>query len=135
MRIATLSGVGGMSGTGSDFTETVLRKAGESNGFAVVDDQTMSSTGLGDVAGIAPMVLGKGCGPGTHHTVNVHEILRQAGLPPDLVRPCTSDEFPTSAKRPSYSALENRKIRSVDFGGIRSWQDVLGAHLRAREEA
>ena len=144
MRVATLFGVGGMSGTGMNFVETVLRKAAEGNGFPVVDDQTMSPTSAGDVAEIVLEVLRKGCEPGVYHTVNTGEvtrygfaceILRQAGLPPDLVRPCTSDEFPTAAKRPNYSALENQKIRSVVPGGMQSWQDALGAYLRAREEA
>ena len=144
MRVATLFGVGGMSGTGTNFVETVLRKGAEGNGFAVVDDQTMSPTSAADVAEIVLEVLRKGCEPGVYHTVNTgevtrcgfaREILRQAGLPPDLVRPCTSDEFPTAARRPSYSALENQKIRSAVPGGMQSWQDALGAYLRAREEA
>ena len=144
MRVATLFGVGGMSGTGTNFVETVLRKAAEGNEFPVVDDQTMSPTSAEDVAEVVLTVLRKGCDSDLYHVVNTgavtrygfaREILRQAGLPEDLVRPCTSGEFPTPAKRPSYSALENQKIRSVVPGGMRSWQDALGAYLRAREEA
>ena len=144
MRVATLFGVGGMSRTGTNFVETVLRKAAEGNGFPVVDDQTMSPTSAGDVAEVVLTVLRNGCEPSIYHAVNTgevtrygfaREILRQAGLPAGIVRPCTSDEFPTAAKRPTYSALENRKLRSVVIGGMRSWQEALGAYLRAREEA
>ena len=98
-----------------------------SSGFPVVDDQTMSPTSAADVAEIGLTVLRKGYEPDVYHTVNTGEvtrygferaILRQAGLPPDLVSPCTSDEFPTAAKGPGYSALQNQKIRSVVPGGM-----------------
>lgn len=143
MRVATLFGVGGMSRTGTNFVETVLRKAAEGNGFPVVDDQTMSPTSAEDVAEIVLTVLRTGCEPGVYHAVNTGEvtrygfaceILRQADMPVGIVDPCTSGEFPTVAKRPGYSALDNRKLSSVVAGGMRSWQDALAAYLRAREE-
>ena len=144
MRVATLFGVGGMSRTGTNFVETVLRKAAEGSGFSVVDDQTMSPTSAEDVAEVVLTVLSKGCEPGVYHAVNAgevtrygfaREILRQAGMPTGVVRPCTSGEFPTAARRPGYSALDNRKLRSVVGCGMRSWQDALAAYLEAREES
>ena len=143
MRVATLFGVGGMSRTGTNFVETVLRKAAEGNEFPVVDDQTMSPTSAGDVAEFVLTVLRCGCDRGVYHVVNTGEvtrygfaceILRQAGMPLGMVLPCTSEDFPTAARRPSYSALENQKLRSVVAGGMRSWQEALAAYLRAREE-
>ena len=122
MRVATLFGVGGMSRTGTNFVETVLRKAAEGYEFPVVDDQTMSPTSAEDVAEFVLTVLRRGCDRGVYHVVNTgevtrygfaREILRQAGMPVGIVRHCTSEEFPTAAKRPSYSALENQKLRSV----------------------
>ena len=143
MRVATLFGVGGMSRTGTNFVETVLRKAAEGNEFPVVDDQTMSPTSAEDVAEFVLTVLRRGCDRGVYHVVNTgevtrygfaREILRQAGMSAGIVRPCTSEEFPTAARRPSYSALENQKLRSVVANGMRSWQDALAAYLSAREE-
>ncbi|MDE0005575.1 MAG: sugar nucleotide-binding protein, partial [Rhodospirillaceae bacterium] len=143
MRVATLFGVGGMSRTGTNFVETVLRKAAEGNEFPVVDDQTMSPTSAQDVAEFVLTVLRRGCDRGVYHVVNTgevtrygfaREILRQAGMPVGIVRPCTSEEFPTAARRPSYSALENQKLRSVVADGMQSWKDTLAVYLRAREE-
>ena len=91
---------------------------------------------------------GEACEPGVCHTVNTGEVTRfrfareilrhrQAGLPAGMVHPCTCVGIPTStaARKPGCCAPENQTTRSVVAGGMRSWQDALGAHLRAREEA
>jgi dTDP-4-dehydrorhamnose reductase len=47
------------------------------------------------------------------------------------VIPIASSEFPTPAKRPPYSVLDNAKI-SAAVGPMRSWQDALDDYLVAK---
>jgi dTDP-4-dehydrorhamnose reductase len=50
------------------------------------------------------------------------------------VVPCTSDEFPTPAKRPANSILENRQLKMEGLNIMPSWQKDLDAFLDAYGE-
>ena len=43
---------------------------------------------------------------------------------------CTSDEFPSEIKRPSYSVLENQKLKSVNLNHMSHWKDALVTYLK-----
>ena len=139
LRVATLYGLGGMSRSRTNFVESILRKAQKGQEFPVVDDQTVSPTSADDAADAILELLRLNTAPGTYHAVNsghttrhgfAREILRQAKLP-GLARPCTSEEFPTPAKRPKFSALDNKKIGSAVMP-FSDWQDALSRYLSAR---
>ena len=55
-------------------------------------------------------------------------IMQEAGLS-CRVLPCTSDEYaaahPESARRPAWSALENRMLRCTVGDSTRDWRDAL----------
>lgn len=140
LRVAALFGVGGISGKGTNFVETILRLGSKGKEFRVVDDQTTSPTSTADVAAALLSLLPYGLEPGVLHVVNsgavtrfefAREILRQAGLPA-LARPCRSLDFPTPAMRPRYSALDNHKLRSM-VRSMPTWQDALARYLGDRE--
>lgn len=54
------------------------------------------------------------------------EIYRQLGLNVNL-KPCTTEEFPRPAKRPSYSVMEN-------YGICRDWKESLKDYLELRNK-
>ena len=136
VRVASLFGAAGASGKAGNFVETMLRLAREQGQLKVVDDQVMSPTATADVARVLMRMLLDGCAPGTYHAVNggeaswydfACEILRRSTVFAEVV-PCVSDEFPSRAKRPAYSALDNAKV-SRAFGALAPWQDALGRYL------
>ena len=141
LRVASLFGVVGASGKGGNFIEAILKRAKETGSIKVVDDIRMSPTSTATVARIVRHVLEnldslKG---GIYHVVNsgeaswfefAREAVTQAGVKAEVV-PIPSSEYPTAARRPAYSVLDNGKITSV-VGGIPHWTDALDEYLRAK---
>ena len=139
LRVASLFGVAGASGKGSNFVETMIRAGREKGALRVVDDQTMSPTATADVARVVVRMLTDGCAPGLYHAVNTgsatwfefaREIIRRAGIEA-TVTPCATEEYPVRAARPRYSVLDNAKV-SAAFGAMPPWQDALNGYLHAK---
>ncbi|NRZ40401.1 dTDP-4-dehydrorhamnose reductase [Clostridium beijerinckii] len=45
------------------------------------------------------------------------------------VRPCTSEEYKTQAKRPKYSSLDNAMLRNTVGDEMRDWKDAIEAFI------
>lgn len=139
-RVASLFGLGGMSKSKSNFVEAIISKAAQGKKFQVVNDQFVSPTSTEDVASAMLKIVHQGFIRGIYHVVNsgctskfhlAKEILKQANYP-DLVFPCTSDEFKTTAKRPKFSALDNTLFSSLGMT-MPSWQNALNRYLKSRQ--
>ena len=52
------------------------------------------------------------------------KIVEYAGIPA-TVSPCTTAEYPTPAKRPAYSSLDNRMLRNTVGDEMRPWEEAL----------
>jgi dTDP-4-dehydrorhamnose reductase len=61
-------------------------------------------------------------------------IFEFAGLSPDLT-PVPSEAFPTRARRPSYSVLDNLRLRSNGFAELLGWRDALRRYVAGRGAA
>lgn len=113
------------SAHGSNFVKTMLRLSAERPELRVVDDQRGGPTPAAAIAGAllaiaAGRAAGRGEG-GVFHFAGEPEtswagfaaaILAAAGRSTP-VRPITSAEFPTPARRPANSVLDCRRIREV----------------------
>jgi dTDP-4-dehydrorhamnose reductase len=44
---------------------------------------------------------------------------------------CQSSEFPSPIKRPSYSVLENKKLKSVELNHMSHWKEALINYLKS----
>ena len=139
IRVASLFGVAGASGKGGNFVETMIRVGNDTGELRVVDDQIMSPTATADVARVVLHILVEDCAPGLYHVVNdgaaswfdfAREIIARTRVDA-TVTPCTSEEYPTRAARPRYSALDNSKT-STAFGPLPPWQSALDDYLRAK---
>lgn len=135
-RVASLFGVAGSSGKGGNFVETILRKAKETGEVRVVNDVTMSPTSTADAAKVILTLLEKDAPAGIYHVVNsgaatwyefARRMVEEAGIGARVV-PITSEEYPTAAIRPAYTALDNRKTAAI-VGEIPSWKNALGRYL------
>jgi dTDP-4-dehydrorhamnose reductase len=132
----------------SNFVRTMLRLAADRDELAVVADQHGCPTFAGDLAAaIARVTLAlateDGAPTGTYHFVNAgestwHEFAAavfaasaRRGGPFARVRPITTAEYPTPAKRPANSRLATEKIRSAFGIAPRPWRDALDETLAA----
>lgn len=138
-RVASLFGVAGASGKGGNFVETMIRAGREKGALRVIADQTMSPTATADVAAALLDMLKRGVPSGLWHVVNSgaatwHEfatrIIDRAGVAA-TVAPIATSDYPTAAKRPAYSVLDNAKLQAA-IGPMRPWQDALDDYLAAK---
>lgn len=139
VRTASLFGAAGIGGRGGNFVETVIGNARETGSLRVVDDRTMSPTSSADVARVLVRMVTEGCDPGCYHIVNsgsatwfefARAIVRGAGIEA-TVAPCSTSNYPSRARRPRYSVLDNSKAVGA-FGAMAPWQDALERYLQLR---
>jgi len=139
LRVASLFGIAGASGKGGNFVETMIRIGREKGKISVVSDQIMSPTSTKDIANSIIGMLQNDVEPGIWNVVNTgaaswydfaREIIARANISA-AVLPINSSEFPTAARRPLYSALDNSKLCSA-LGPMRGWQDALDEYLVAK---
>lgn len=122
---------------GSNFVKTMLRLAREKRQLTVVDDQIGNPTSAVDLAWQLVM-LAASEGTGIFHcTCNgdavswnafARRVMEQVGLDVE-VKACTTDEFPRPARRPAYSALENKHLKDTIGDGMRDWKEALDSFL------
>ena len=119
---------------GKNFVETMLSLADKPE-LKVVNDQTGCPTWTVELANaIASLIDGKPYG--IYHTCGggvttwygfAKEAFEIAGLKVNL-NPCTTDEFPRPAKRPTYSVMNNGKL-------CRDWKLALQDYMALRPES
>jgi dTDP-4-dehydrorhamnose reductase len=123
------------SSFGSNFVKTMLRLGQERSELKVVNDQKGCPTYARDLAQTCITLVDKDWSKAqrVYHFSNsgattwfefAKEIMRLAGLNCDI-HPIPTSEFPTPAKRPSYSVLDSSEI-TKDFGIVpRNWHEAL----------
>jgi dTDP-4-dehydrorhamnose reductase len=141
-RVAASFGVRGASGKGGNFVETMLRLARERGRLTVVADQVMSPTATAWAAEAILDFLARGGPPGVYHAVNggavswhgfAAAIVARAGIAAEVV-PCKAADWPSKARRPAFSALDNGKLAAV-IGPIPRWEAALERYLEAKGHA
>jgi dTDP-4-dehydrorhamnose reductase len=130
-----------ISGTHPNFVGTMIDRA-RTQEMNVVDDQVGCPTIAADLAEATIAALDKNV-TGILHLTNSGEttwyrLARQsleiAGLDPDRIRPCTSDDYPTRAARPRYSLLGSTRRDATGVPPLPPWQtslpDVVAGQLQ-----
>lgn len=124
------------SRTGKNFVFTMMNAGRKAGALTVVNDQLGNPTNAEDLAHHL-LKLAAGEGYGLYHCTGngvcswydfACEIIRLAGIPA-TVTPCTSEEYaaahPAAARRPAWSALDNRMLRCTVGDGMRNWKEAL----------
>jgi dTDP-4-dehydrorhamnose reductase len=141
-RVSGLYGYAGSREKGSNFVEMMIAMARQGKSIRVVDDQILTPTSTMDVAAAVRQVVSTDH-YGLYHLTNAGQcswyefasaIFEFAGLSPNL-SPVTSDAFPMRAKRPSYSVLDNCRLRSVGHADLPNWRDALSRYVSGRAAA
>lgn len=122
-----------------NFVETMLRLGRERGSVSVVDDQWCTPTSALDLARALSRLIETEAW-GLYHATNsgattwrrlAAEVFRLAGMNVE-VRPITTAEYPTKARRPPYSVLDSRKLAAVIGKELPPWQEAVAEYLAHR---
>ena len=117
---------------GANFVKTMRKIASEKGACRVVSDQRGNPTNAADLAHHILKLLttdeygiyhGTGSGECSWYEFT-EKIIEFSGIDA-TVSPCTTEEYPTPAKRPAYSSLENMMFKSTVGDEFRPWQEAL----------
>lgn len=125
---------------GKNFVKTMLNLGKNKDEISVVDDQLGNPTNANDLAyEILKIILTENYG--TYHCTGegicswyefASAIMKNANLN-CRVKPISSEEYaklyPNSARRPAYSALENRHLADSIGNEMRQWEEALKCYL------
>lgn len=125
-------------GDGNNFVKTMLKLAKTNDTVKVVGDQVGSPTSALELArAIKALVPTENYGlfHGTCEGVCswadfAEEIFRQAGLSTKVLH-ITTEEYPTPAKRPAYSVLENFMFHLTTEVRFADWKDALTEYMES----
>jgi len=137
IRISGLYGKTICRAKGSNFITTMKKAARERDVVKVVNDEILTPTPVFEITrNTASLIETEGFGL-YHMTCEGHcswfefagVIFKELKLKTPLIS-CTSDEFPSEIKRPSYSVLENHKLKTVNLNHMTHWKDALIKYLK-----
>ena len=127
------------SAVGHNFVKTMLKLADSGQPVHVVADQVGSPTYAQDLARVTRSIIEvlnssrEDCF-GLYHVTNsgttswhglAQEIFRLAAHQDVVVQPISTEEYPTPAPRPAYTALDCSKLEQVFGLTLPSWRDAL----------
>lgn len=126
---------------GNNFVKTIMKIAKERGECKVVNDQRGNPTNAADLAHhILKLVpteeygIYHGTGNGECSWFDfATKIVEFAGINAK-VNPCTTEEFPTPAKRPAYSSLENLMFKATVGDEFRPWEEALKCFMENYKE-
>ena len=122
------------SAFGHNFVKTMLRLMKERESLQVVNDQVGAPTYAGDLSkAIIHIIENKKWLAGIYHYSNTGKIswydfaiaIKELSGSNCVIKPIASDQYPTVAKRPSFSLLNTEKIRETFNIDIPDWKKSL----------
>ena len=127
-------------GDGRNFVKTMLRLSEEHDEVRVVSDQFGTPTGAAELAGAVEFLLNTDNYGIFHGTCEgscswadfTEEIFRIRKVNTRVIRIGT-DEYPTPAKRPAYSVLDNYMFRLTSDYCFPDWHDAIRRYLEKNE--
>ena len=132
---------------GKNFVYTMLKLMESKSEISVVSDQKGTPTFAGDLANcVIKTITSKNQIPcGIYHCTDLGEITwydfaceiyKQGKATGKLsneckINPCSTDEFPTKAKRPAYSVLSKEKIQQALGITLPMWNESLNVFMNS----
>lgn len=126
---------------GKNFVKTVRRVIREKGAITVVNDQRGNPTNANDLAHHI-LKLALTAEYGIYHCTGNGEcswynfakkIAEYSGFG-DVVKPCTTEEYPSPTKRPAYSSLRNLALECSVGDEMRDWQVALEEYISKVED-
>ena len=116
---------------GGCFPKTIARLLHERGSVTVVDDQRGQPTWTVDLADVIVHLVQTQAPAGAYHATSsgetswfefAREVAACAGFDPAAVSPTTTAAYPRPARRPAYSVLGHRRLRSCGLQPIDAWK-------------
>lgn len=135
---------------GNNFVHTMLKLMESRDEISVVKDQIGSPTWTKDLVSLIGTIIEKTSESyGLYHfsgdeqcswwefAVMIYNQGKYKGLLNSscAVKPCSSELYPTKAKRPSYSLLNKSKVKNNFAFKVSSWEDSLERFLEEKTNA
>lgn len=121
---------------GHNFVYTMRRLGKEKDSINVVDDQIGNPTNANDLAYHILKIIETDeygiyhcTGKGECSWYDFAKIIIELSGEECIVKPCTSQEYKTPAKRPEYSSLDNMMLRNTVGDEMRHWQDAIKSFI------
>jgi dTDP-4-dehydrorhamnose reductase len=136
VRVSSVFGKRGSRGKGGNFIETILSKARSNGLIQVVNDIWMSPSYTLDTAHLLEELI-RSEATGLFHAANsgrctwfefAKEAVQMTGLTAEI-EPVSSSVYPTKARRPRDSSLNNKHLEKTLGRSIRCWEDGLRDYL------
>lgn len=122
---------------GGNFVKTMRKIATEKGACKVVCDQRGNPTNAADLAHHILKLLTTeeygvyhGTGTGECSWFEFTQKIVEFSNIDATVSPCTTEEFPTPAKRPAYSSLENMMFKATVGDEFRPWEEALQCFIK-----
>jgi len=125
----------------TNFVLTIRRLLAERESFSVIDDQHGSPTYTVDLAELLAWLAGNDA-TGHFHGTNrgvctwfafAREIARGSGADPERIRPCTTADYPTPARRPAVSILRDTRLAELGAPPRPAWADAVRRYVEFLE--
>lgn len=131
------------SSFGHNFLKVMLEKANTQQDLKVVCDQIGTPTYARDLAAaIVKVIQSHQWVPGIYHFTNegaaswydfAKAIFRIAGINKKVI-PIPTEDYPTAAKRPSYSILDRSRIKATYGVEIPHWEESLSDCIKLMKQ-
>lgn len=141
VRTSGLYGLHKCRGKGGNFIDTMLRLSKEKKEIKVVSDEVLTPTYTKDLAEQIKELM-KAPSSGVFHATSegycswyefAEAIFGFLGIKVNLVK-VSQKEFGSAVKRPRYSVLENKRLKSLGLNKMRDWKVALEDYLRKKGE-
>ncbi len=127
--------------SGANFLKSILRAALQNKALRVVNDQFGSPTWSYRIAQQARRLIQDNASGLFHATAEgyaswfevAEEFFNLMELQVDL-QPCSTAEYPTPARRPANSILENRGLKNLGINEMRDWREDLAEFVHGFRE-
>jgi dTDP-4-dehydrorhamnose reductase len=137
VRVSGLYGATPCRAKGENFVTKMLRAAREQAEVRVVTDEVLTPTPASLVAHVTATLVERGEGGLFHLTCEgecswyefARAIFDAAGIATPLVAARVAD-FPSKARRPAYSVLENARLKSLGTPALPHWREALNEFLQ-----
>lgn len=126
----------GLYGEGKNFVRTMLQLAKEGRKISVVSDQITTPTSAAELARAIIFLMGTES-YGKYHATSegstswyefAIKIFELTGISPAIL-PINSSDYPTPAKRPLYSVLDNKRLKDIHGYYMKRWEEALEEYI------